>query len=290
MPQDTLAGTIKEAMAQANKDGQKPVIQAQDVNKGNSGETQTGGTPEFVSGIDISDIPVEDRPRFKAFLEKKAALLEKGYQPKFQEVSRLKKAQENLKSLGLTVEEAEEVIAKHAEAKKNPGSDEKKSAVRTFDKLIEAATDEHKEGLRALRQAIVEETSADKLAKKVDELEKIVSYFRANDFQMREEKAVNELKGVSEKLGEDLITKYQDDIMAEWRKYPGASIKYIAKIVIPDDEYEQALLSKHADSRSKNKAQAITNNGSGVSGAQEAIDIKKETLGSLLRKAITKGK
>ncbi len=73
------------------------------------GETKSGETPEYVSGIDISDIPEQDRPRIKELLSKKANLLEQGYQGKFKEIAEFKKAQDELVRAGLTTTEARDV-------------------------------------------------------------------------------------------------------------------------------------------------------------------------------------
>ena len=76
---DTLRQTTEET--QATSASQKGETKKESSQKA---ETSSGETAkEYVSGIDISDVPVEMRPQLREKLTEKASLLEKGYQGKF---------------------------------------------------------------------------------------------------------------------------------------------------------------------------------------------------------------
>lgn len=258
--------------------------------KDKSGETQSGGTPDYVAGVDISDIPEQDRVRLRAKLEEKARLIEKGYQPKFQEVATLKKAKDWLQSQGIPAEEVEQIIQKHIDQKKNPLAitNEKKDAVKTLDTLIENAPYEQKETLKQMRQIILEETNASKLEKKIDELERKVLYFQGKDLQLGKQVVEADLVTLESKFGKDVIAKYRDNVISEWEKYPNSKAKDILKYVVPDEEYEQALLSKK--SNVENKLNAISSQGAGVTSSTATIDVRKTSWKDLLTTVVKEKK
>lgn len=274
----TLKQTLREVVGETQETPKtEPKQTVEEVSKSQSDETKSGETPEYVAGIDISDIPEQDRPRIKAKLEEKAKLLEKGYQPKFQKVAKLEKSLEWLSQQGITSEEAETQLMKYAEQKKNPVQviQEKKAAVNTLDKLIEEAPYEQKDSLQKMRKIILEETGAEDFKKELADLRKVVGYFQTKDLQLGEIQIKSELQSLSEKFGKDFISKYEDTVLSEWRKYPQSQARNILKYVVPDEEYEQAIVSsKTKQIKTREKAEAVTSAGSGVTSSSETIDTK----------------
>lgn len=251
-----------------------------------TGETKSGDTPEYVSGINISELPEQERAVAKKVLSEKAKLLESGYQKKFQEVAGYKKEKEDLVKMGLTQEEAVSVLREHIQKKQNPASvtADKKDAVKTLDKLINDAPYEQRQPLEQMRQIILEETSANELRKEIAELKQAVTYFRGKDMQLGEQTLKSDLTSLEQKFGKEFIEKYSDLVTDEWRKYPNSKAKDILKYVVPDDEYEQALLSKKT--KTKEKLEASASGGSGVTSSSEAIDTKgkwRDTLKQIMK-------
>jgi len=259
---------------------------AKGVSNDSSSETKSGETEEYVAGVKISEYPEQERAVAKKVLSEKAKLLESGYQKKFQEVAKFKKAQEDLVNMGLSVDEAQGVLAKHIEQKKNPVTitAEKKDAVKTLDKLIEQAPYEQRQPLEQMRQIILEETNVSALSKKVDEMDKVINYFRGKDIQLGKQTLETDLTSLEQRFGKEIIEKYRDDVVKEWNKYPNSKAKDILKYVVPDDEYDQALLSKRT--KTKEKLEASASSGSGVTSSTEAINTKgkwKDTLKQIIK-------
>jgi hypothetical protein len=256
-------------------------------------ETQSGETSEFVSGIDIKDIPEQDRPRIKELLKKKADLLEKGYQPKFQEVAELKKSLEWLKSEGLSASEATEQLRKYAQQKKNPvtTTQEKKEAVKTLDKLLETSPIEQRASLEQLRQIVLEEANTSELKKEIEGIKQALGIVSSSAQKSREKEISLELDTTySEKFGKDFIGKHRDRILSVALKFPNEPISKIIKIETPDDEYEQALLAKKIGNKkplTEEKRNAISSKGEGVSLAKDTVNTKgsyKDMLLDLIKK------
>ena len=279
---ETLGEVIGEQVANSNA---SKASNPQGIAQSQSGDTKSGETPEYVAGVLVSDIPEQDRPRIKAKLEEKLKLLEKGYQPKFQEVAGLKKSLEWLASKGLTAEKAEKILldslTKGESATAITG--DKKDAIKTLDKLIQESPYEQKEALTNMRKIILEETNSDKLQSKIDQLEKAVQYLSGKDMNFGKQTVEADLAKLEDKFGKDMIDKYRDVVMAEWEKYPNSKAKDILKYVANDDEYEQAILSKA--SRQSEKLNAVTNNSSGVTSSAN-INVRKSSLKDILTSVI----
>lgn len=292
--------TLNETISSVLEENQSGTSEAQenetqsDLSEGQSAETKSGETAEYASGVDISDIPEQERPRIKELLEKKAKLLEKGYQPKFQKVAQLEKTLEWLKSEGLSEQEAADQLRSYAQQKKNPVAitDDKKKAVRTLDKLLSEAPYEQKQALEQMRTIILEETNVSDLKKKVEDLEKVIGFFSTSANQSRQKEVNLELDTTfAKKLGKDFIDKHRDTIVSMAVKYPTASLSKIIKNETPDDEYEQAILANLGKTTRKpltdEKRNAISSNGQGVSIAKDNIDTKgswSQTLRDLIKK------
>ena len=274
----TLKETLAETLAETSEPAKTTEEQTPEgAEKTTPEETKAGETSEkeYVSGIDISDIPVEDRPRIKEKLEAKAKLLEDGYQVKFQEVSKFKKAQDDLVNMGLSVEEAQGVLVKHIEQKQNPTqtTQKKEEAVRTLDKLVQDAPYEQKQSLEQLRQIILEETDVTALKKEMANLKQYVGYLRGRDIETGLSKVTQDLKSLETKFGTDLVSKYKDSIIGEWRKNPQVKAKDILKYVIPDEEYEQAIIA----SANKGKKPLTIEKKNATQSSQSSVT-SKETL------------
>lgn len=289
--QQTLASVAKETQTPSTlASGETP----QASSPSQASETQSGGTPqpEYVSGIDISDVPEQDRPRIREALSKKAGLLEKGYQQKYSEIAKFKKAQDELVNSGLSVDEAQQVLSRHLESKKNPQAttQAQQQTGRTLDKLLDMSPAEQKDALRQL-DTIIKEQSADspvviELKKELAEMKKALSAVQGRDFVTAKSKAESDLEGLKTKFGNELIDRHRDLIMGEWSKYPQTQIKDIVKYVVPDEEYEQAILSSRKPSQTtKEKINAISSAGSGISSVQDAYNPKMKTK-DLLREVV----
>ena len=282
MDTKTLRETVSEVIGEQTANSKTSEVSNKEGIVQSSGETQSGGKPEYVAGVDISDIPEQDRPRIKAKLEAKLALLDKGYQPKFQEVAKLKKSLEWLTSQGLTTEEAEATLMKYAAEKKNP-SVTKKDTLKTLDKLIQDSPYEQKEALQNMRKIILEETNNDVIKVELDELRKAVKYLSGKDMNFGRQQVETDLESLKAKFG-DVVEKYRDTVLAEWEKYPQSKAKDILKYVVPDEEYEQALLSK--SNRKSEKLNAVTNSSSGVTSSSASMDVRKTSLKDILTSVV----
>ena len=259
------------------------------VSEATSGETKTGETPEYVGGIDISDIPVEDRARMKPHLEKKLKLLEKGYQDKFKEVATFKKAQDDLVGLGLSVDEAKTVLAEHIERKKRPDiSADKKEVKKTLDTLIDNAPPEQRESLRQLRTILNEETDVDTLRKEVSELKSVLKSVSGGYTDVRKKELEKDVEGLKGKYG-DLVDKYHDVLIDESLKYNVSPLKVLYNRA-EEAELEQAIYAnKSKQSRTKEKVDAIASTGTGVNSSSETINTKGKWADTIRQVIKSKG-
>jgi len=261
-----------------------------------SAETKAGETADYVSGIDISDIPEQDRPRIKELLEKKAKLLEDGYQPKFQEVAQLKKAQEDLVKMGLSVDEAYGVLDKHVKQRNNPQvtTEKKKEAVKVLDKLLERAADYDNDGkptgqrqsLEQMRQIILEETNVGELKKEIGDLKTLVKELSGDNVNTKQTKANQFIDELSSTYPKELVEKYRANMVDAHLRYR-IPLKRMLQSVVPLDELEQAILKRGKKPLTQAKKEAISSNPSGVTSPTEQIDVKskswKDTISTLLK-------
>ena len=287
----TLQETVGSVVGKqdANKDNQSSETQEGMSQETQSGETQSGGTPDYVSGIDISDIPEQDRPKFKEKLALKAKLLEDGYQPKFQEVAQLKKAQEELVKMGLGVDEAYDVLAKHIEQRRNPvvTTEKKKEAVKTLDNLLEKAPYDQRPALEQMRQIILEETNVGELRKEITDLRTLVKGLQGDNVSTKQTRVNQFIDGLSSKYPKELVEKYRANMVDAHLRY-NIPTGRILQTVVPLDELEQAILSKGKKPLTKEKKDAITSNPSGVASPTEKIDIKSKNLKGVIADLLSK--
>lgn len=290
MSNQALEETLREVIG----DTMTPQEQThQETNQENeSGETNSGETPskEYVGGVDISDVPEQDRPRIKELLSKKIALVEKGAQEKFKEIAKYKKEKDALLSAGMTEDEAVGVLKEHIHQKQNP-KENKSDTLRTLDKLIKDSGLEQQESLRNLRQIILEETGASDVKKELDELKRslgIVNNERAN---ARVQSFNNSLNALSDSYGKEFIDKYREEIIKQGLAFPQAEVKRLIFAVADPDDIEQAALfkaSKKTQTQTQKKLAAISSPNSGVSGTAERLDIGKTSLKDILRSVMSK--
>ncbi len=281
----TLQQTVSEAIGETtDTQGAEGTETGEGLSQETAGETQSGETPDYVSGIDISDIPVEDRPRFKGYLSKKAQLLEKGYQGKFTEVAELKKAQEELRKSGLTVTEANQVLTEHLARKANPIPTEQKKSLKTLDKLIENSPLEQRPALEQMRQIILEETGVSDVQKELSELRAYYNEARSTADAIKADKANIYIDGLTSKYGEDLVSKYRQEMVNAHLKYKIPLEKLVGG-VIPLEEIEQAILTKGRKPLTPEKKKAISPQSSTLSSA-EKIDLKHLSMVDVVKKAM----
>lgn len=286
--------TLREVVKDSVKETKETSAQPEATNQegiSQEGETKAGDTPEYVSGIDISDIPADIRPQLKEKLSQKASLLEKGYQSKFQEISKFKKAQEELVNMGLTVDEAQQVLMKHIEQKRNPTviTEQKKQAIKTLDKLMEQSPYEQKATLEQMRQIILEETDVSELKKQLGEIQNELKGYRSVTSSYRQKEIEGDLENLTSKYGKEIIEKHKDMIVSEGLKYRIPTINLLFSIV-PPDELEQAIISNRKEAKkplTDEKRNAITNQNSSVT-SKENIDIRKNTLKDIIKEVIKK--
>ena len=284
--------TLKETIAEELGGNNDTTIQASETKEGISaqdttGETKSGDTHEYVSGIDISDIPEQDRPRIKELLGKKAKLLEDGYTGKFKEVATFKKAQEELQKRGISVEEASDVLKKHLDSKTLTQSDKNKVS-KTLDKLISEAPYEQRSALEQMRQIIDEETDVKTIKKELNELKQSLGIYQQKAVQDRQVQLNTELDNLSAKYGSELISKYKDVITEKGLQYPNMAVSKILAFEVPIEEIEQAILLRGKKPLTKEKKEAISSNGSGITSASEKVDTKTKTFAEILLSGIKK--
>ena len=275
--QETVGSVVGKQ--EANKDDKPAETEEGMSRETQSGETKTGETPDYVSGIDISDIPEQDRPKFKEKLALKAKLLEDGYQPKFQEVAQLKKAQDELVKMGLSVDEAYDVLAKHIEQRRSPkvATEKKKEAVKTLDDLLEKAPYDQRPALEQMRKIILEETNVGELRKEITDLRALVKGLSGDNTSAKQTKVNQFVDDLSSKYPKDLVDKYRANMVDAHLRY-NIPLGRILQSVVPLDELEQAILSKGKKPLTKEKKEAIVSDPSGVTSAAEKIDIKSNSL------------
>ncbi len=245
-------------------------------------ETKSGETTDYVSGIDISDVPEQDRTRIRDLLTKKAKLLEDGYQPKFQEVAKLKKAQEELVNMGLSVDDAYDVLAKHMEKKRNPvqitkDTETKKDAVKTLDGLLKDAPFEQRPALEQMRKIILEETNVGELRKEVADLKTVLASLQGDNATSKQSKVKQFINDLSTKYPKDLVEKYRAEMVNAHLQY-NLPLGRLLQSIVPLDELEQAILTRGKKPLTKEKKDAIVSNSSGVTSAAEKIDVKSKSL------------
>lgn len=283
----TLSQTIRDTIGEpVVKAQQTSMVQtAQGLPDGTTGETQSGGTPEYVSGVDISTLPEQERTVARKVLAEKGKLIEKGYQPKFAEVAEFKKQREQMLALGVSEQEAVEVIRNHVLAKTS-AKDAKKEVSRVIDQLKESAPDlETRKGLENLEAIVKELTNIDDIRKELDNMKKQVGYFQNNALRTREEVLGSSLASLEKEYGKDVIEKYRDDVIREGLKYTDAEPERLLHAIGDPKELRQAILlnSGKKDVRQQEKTNAITSPTSGMasSSAQE-INVKTTPMKSLL--------
>lgn len=279
--QDTVASVVSKPAA-ANKDTKPAETDKGMSQKTQSDETKAGETPDYVSGIDISDIPEQERAKFREKLALKAKLLEDGYMPKFQKVAQLEKVQKDLVEMGLDVNEAYDVLVKHIKHRANPkaATETKKEAVKTLDELIEKAPLEQRPHLEQMRKIILEETNVGELKKEVADLKTIIKEMQGDSTTAKQARANQFIDKLAEKYPQ-LVEKYRANMVDAHLRYR-IPLNQVLKTVVPLEELEQAILSTKTEQKkplTKEKKEAISSNPTGgITQPTEKIDIKSTSL------------
>ena len=266
-----------------------------------SQQTQSGEKREFVSGIDVSDIPENmTRQEFKEFLAKKGKLLEDGYTPKFKEISEYKKERDSLTALGVSPQEAAKIIREAVTARDNKSKgDVKQDLKREIDALRDEAPDlETRKGLDRLEKVIKELSKESpeykELKERLDKAEKTLGYVNQKTITSRVDSLNEALDKLSDtRFDKAFIDKNRDAIIEEGKKYPDAPLNKIIQVVTDADEYADAILKTKSkeqtkENRLKEKINANDSSSSGVTGSEKKIDVKSSSLKSLLRQVMKK--
>lgn len=286
----TLEATLKEVIGETTKPQEAQIKETRpELNE--SADTNSGepASKEYVGGVDISDVPEQDRPRIKELLSKKISLVEKGAQEKFKEISKYKKEKDELLNAGLTEDEASGVLRQYLENKKNNNTQTKSETLRTLDKMIKDAPYEQRESLSNLRQIIFEETGAQELRREVEDLKKMLGIVNNERVNSKVQSINNSLNALTDQYGKEFIDKYRDEIIKQGVAYPDAPVKRLITAIADPDDIEQAILSRVTKKEKTNidkKLAAISSPNSGMVSSADSIDVRKESHKSLLGKLL----
>lgn len=289
----TLSQTIREVMTTDTKTPSNPAtgVPAKGVSDGTIGDTQSGGTPEYVSGIDISTLPEQERTVARKVLADKGRLLEDGYQSKFREINEFKKQREEILKLGISENEAAQVIRDHVTSKTN-AKDAKKEAARVIDKLKESAPDlETRNGLENLENIIMELTNINDIKKQLSDLQNYVQYNRGKEVQTREQSLGAALDTLSKEYGAEFVGKYRDTVVKEGLKYLDADPEQLLNAIANPKELKQAILSnsvKKEDVRTQEKINAVSSPSSGMTSPLQTVDIRKTSMKGIMSQVFAK--
>ncbi len=284
MPADdkNLSQTIKEAIGQAHgTPAAKLEVTGQELSLGTAGETQSGGTPEYVNGVDISSFPEQERPIARKALEEKGKLLDAGFQKKFQEVSQFKKQREEILSLGISENEAVQVLRDHVASRTN-AKDAKKESSKLIDQLIESASDlETRKGLENLKAIIKEQTNIDDIKKQLSDLQSYVDNSKGREFQSRENTLNSSLDSLRKEYGAGIVDKYGEDIIKQGLAFPNATPERLLHAIADPSELKQSLLSnsnKNGEIRKQEKINAVSSPSSGMTSPAATLDVRKMSM------------
>lgn len=269
----------------------------------NSEQTQSGEKPEFVSGIDVSDIPDNmTKAEFKEFLAKKGKLLEDGYVPKFKQVAEYAKERDALTALGVTPQEASKIIREAVNNKANENKVEvKKEIKREIDQLKEEAPDlETRKGIERLERVVMELSKSSpeylELKDRLDKAEKALGYVSQRELTSRADSLNEALDKLSDtRFDKAFIDKNREIIIEEGKKFPNAPINKIIQVVTDADEYADAILKtakkeSSEKNRIKEKINANDSASSGVTGSEKQFDVSKNSWKSTLRHVFAQNK
>lgn len=293
MPTETTVDkTLREVIGNS-------VTQTQEKsNVNNSEQTETGRKPEYVSGIDVSDMPDSlTKSEAKDWLAKKGKLIEDGYQVKFKEISEFKKERDAIVALGVTPARAAEII-RNAVKTTETKTEAKTEIKREIDSLKDEAPDvDTRRGVERLEK-VIKELAPDspafkELQKEIAEIKKALGFVQNKTMQSRVESlngSLDSLKG--ERFDGDFIEKYRDKVVELGRQYPEATTRELIKAASTADDYDDAILKtketkQKTESRIKEKINANDSASSGVTGSEKKVDVQKVSLKGLIRQVMT---
>lgn len=285
----TLREVIGESMNQTHKKSEDKI----------SEQTESGRKPEFISGIDVSDLPDNlTKTELKELLAKKGKLIEDGYQVKFKEVAEYKKERDALIAQGVSIKDASKII-QEAVMNNRTKTEAKTEIKREIDALKDEAPDmETRKGVERLER-VIKELSIDspaykELKKDLDEVKKALDYVQNKTILSRVEglnKSLDDLSG--NKFDKDFIEKYREQAVKEGKKFPDAPISKILQVISDPDDYDSALLrtkknEERKESRIKEKLNANDSSSSGVTGSEKQFDVSSNSWKNTLRHVLTK--
>jgi uncharacterized protein YjgD (DUF1641 family) len=281
-----MTGTVEKVLAEtkAQKAETAETNNTDTENKEVQSETKSGETPEFIRGIDVSDlkdVPEQYRQLIKDKLSQKLELADKGIQPKLQEVAELKRVKEGLAKRGLTADEIDTAVNDYVTRKNTPNKEAKENA-KLLDQLIDKSDPETREALNQWRKIIAEESQ-----EAIKAIREELSSFRNESISTRRDKLVSEIDGLRDKYGDELIDKYKDTLIEAGLKYK-APMKNLLHSIAPD-EVEETILAKVNKGKkplTEEKKNAITSSSNVIS--DQIIDIKKSSFGDLIRQGMKK--
>lgn len=279
----TLAETMKDTQAQKAETGEAKTNDTERKETQTSGETKSGDTPEYLRGIDISDLkdlPEQDRKLVMDKLEKKLELADKGIQSKLKEVADLKTVKESLAQRGLTAMEIDTAVSEYLTRKNTPKDADKNTKL--LDQMIEKSDPETKEALSQWRKIIAEEAQ-----EAIKTLREELSVVRNETISTRRDRIEKEVDSLREKYGDELVDKYKNDLIESALKFK-APVRNILHSIAPD-EVEETILAKANKGKkplTEEKKQAITSSSTVTS--SETTDIRKTSLGDLIRQGMKK--
>lgn len=290
----TLSQTIRQVMTEQPKaaSAPAPMQAAEGISVGTTGQTQSDGKPEFVSGVDISTFSEQERPIARKALAEKAKLLEDGFQSKFKEIAQFKKQREEILSLDISENEAVQVLRDYVASKTN-AKDAKKEASRMIDQLKESAPDlETRKGLENLENIVMELTNIKDIQKKLDSLESYVRHSQGRESQTREQSLNSAMDSLSTEYGKEFIDKYRDVVVKEGMKYADADPEQLLGAIANPKELKQAFLSNlpKVDERKQEKINAISPSSSGMTSPTQTIDIRKTSMKGIMAQIIASTK
>lgn len=285
----TLREVIGESFAQTQKKSDDK----------SSEQTESGRKPEFISGIDVSDLPDNlTKTELKELLAKKGKLIEEGYQVKFKEVAEYKKERDALLAQGVSIKDASRII-QEAVMNNKTKAEAKTEIKREIDSLKDEAPDaETRKGVERLER-VIRETTPDSPAfkqamERLDKIEKALGYVQNKTILSRVEslnKSLDDFSG--SKFDKDFIEKYREQAIEEGKKFPDAPLSKILQVISDPDDYDSALLKtkkkeENKESRIKEKINANDSSSSGVTGSEKQFDVKNNSWKNTLRHVLTK--
>jgi len=171
-------------------------------------------------------------------------------------------------------------------------SEGKDRNLKLLDKKIDETTDiTDREALKEMRTIIAEETNVEEVLKRMESIEAKLTLLDKTSRIGLGSVVENEIQKVEDEFGKEFTDKYRKDLRTRCENNPGVSAKVILKLIVPDNEYDEAILSR-AEKRKKDELER-KKKGSSV-GGEEIVAPKSKyeydkqgrvTMDSLIKRA-----